>query len=376
MLNGIFGKWLREFATLVLTQTVQAFLLAIVMTVIISCLGNADDAATGNQAAGLLAIIALASFGKIEMLVKNIFGVTSQFGDPSLQNGARGLSAASLLAMRGGKRLLDNGTKMIDSQRKISEAKKGLAAMDERDNNSGLTATTNPSFGSGNPEKTSIDTKGEDNDKTETTTSTSGNGDLLETTLKIQGLEDISSLTTAINRLASQAEKNNGGSDRQKYEDMLKEGKDLRRSAIRENVGAMIGGTAGAIVGLAQGDNVIENTLAGAGAGDAIGQMTSDRKAKRIDYNNRSQKYEEKIKDLTEEQYEKNMKALVESMEKQGLGGGITGIKNKAKFEIKNAPIGSATLNNASTAKKINKDYNNTRRAMQDKKTVEPNNGK
>ena len=50
MLNGIFGKWLREFATLVLTQTVQAFLLAIVMTVIISCLGNSGGSAEGNQA--------------------------------------------------------------------------------------------------------------------------------------------------------------------------------------------------------------------------------------------------------------------------------------------------------------------------------------
>ena len=36
MKKGVFSSWFREFATIVLTQTVQAFLLAIVMSIIIS----------------------------------------------------------------------------------------------------------------------------------------------------------------------------------------------------------------------------------------------------------------------------------------------------------------------------------------------------
>ena len=267
MLNGIFGKWLREFATLVFTQAVQAFLLAIVMTIIISCLGNAtgNDAEAGNQAAGLLAIIALASFGKIELLVKNIFGVTSQFGDPSLQAGARGLTAGSLLAMKGGKRLLDNGSKLIQSHRQISEAKKGLATIDGNGNE--LAAGTGDDAGNlvtKNGATANLDGK-----------TMEDIGDMAQTTLQVQGLDNIGNLNNAIANLTRAVEKSNGGSQKEKYEKMLEEGKNLRRSAIRENVGAAIGGTAGAIVGLAKGDNIIETTLAGAGAGDAIGEASA-----------------------------------------------------------------------------------------------------
>ena len=278
MLNGIFGKWLREFATLVLTQAVQAFLLAVVMTIIISCLNNAGTDETGNQAAGLLAIIALASFGKIELLVKNIFGVTSQFGDPSLANGARGLTAGSLLAMRGGKRLLNNGADLLKSHRMIKEAKAGLAAGDK--------PSSLPTNG-GEVGDNIVTGDGSNITDTDAIKNTLDAGaDMAETSLKVEGMSDIGQLKSAIDALTRATEKANGGSQKEKYEAMLKEGKDLRRSAIRENIGAAIGGTAGAIVGLAQGDDVIEKTLAGAGAGDAIGAATAKAKAQKIDYNN------------------------------------------------------------------------------------------
>lgn len=310
MLNGIFGKWLREFATIVLTQTVQAFLLAIVMTVIISCLSNSTSDANGsNQAAGLLAIIALASFGKIEMLVKNIFGVTSQFGDPSLQNGARGLTATSMLAMRGGKRLLDNGTKLVDSHRKISEAKKGLAGLNSGSSSEGGEEgdTTSTIPGGGNKNGGLPDTEGIE--------------DTLQTTMQVQGLDDIHNLAQAITKLNDTVQKQNSGSGKEKYEQMLKEGKELRRSAIRENIGGAIGGTAGALVGLAKGDDIVQTALAGAGAGDAIGQATAKRKAEKIDYNNRTKKLQEQIEGLTKEQYENNLKQLEEVYSKNGIGG-------------------------------------------------------
>ncbi len=361
MLNGIFGKWLREFATLVLTQAVQAFLLAIVMTIVISCLGssNSSDANTKNQAAGLLCIIALASFGKIEMLVKNIFGVTSQFGDPSLQNGARGLTAGGLLAMRGGKRLLDNGTKLVDSQRKINEAKKGLASIDDK--TGGISSGTSPVT----PElEEAPKVPGSETAENPIDGIKEAGGELLETSVRLQGLDDISSLSKAIDNLARQTEKSNGGSDRQKYEAMLKEGKDMRRSAIRENIGGMIGGTAGAIVGIAKGDDIIQTTLAGAGAGDAIGAATAQRKAARIDYNNKSQKLKEQIQNLSDEQYEANIKALEQSLAKNGLGN----VKSRATFEIKNAPVGTQTISNVSATHSVNK---NVRQERSKSKSVE-----
>lgn len=312
MLNGIFGKWLREFATLVFTQAVQAFLLAIVMTIIISCLGNAtgNDAEAGNQAAGLLAIIALASFGKIEMLVKNIFGVTSQFGDPSLQAGARGLTAGSLLAMKGGKRLLDNGSKMLQSHRQISEAKKGLATVD----------------GNGNELAGETDANGNLITKNGSTAALNGATaddvtDLAQTQLQVTGLDNIGNLNNAIANLTRAVEKSNGGSQKEKYEKMLEEGKNLRRSAIRENIGGTIGGMTGAIVGLAKGDNVVETTLAGAGAGDALGEASAKAKANRDAYKKRTDKLNSQIDKLTEANYKQFEQNLENNLKAAGVGG-------------------------------------------------------
>lgn len=346
MLNGIFGKWLREFATIVLTQTVQAFLLAIVMTVIISCLSSSSgDADTGNQAAGLLAIIALASFGKIEMLVKNIFGVTSQFGDPSLQNGARGLTATSMLAMKGGKRLLDNGTKLVDSHRKISEAKKGLAGLNSGTSSEGGEEGDTALAGGGTKNSTLPDTEGVE--------------DTLQTTMQVQGLDDIHNLAQAITKLNDTVQKQNGATGKEKYEQMMKEGKELRRSAIRENIGGAIGGTAGALVGLAKGEDIVQTALAGAGAGDAIGQATAKRKAEKIDYNNRSRKLQEQIEGLSKEQYENNIKQLEEAYKSNGLGGGLKGIKNRVNYEAKAV---ARPVQNAFDGAKISADTHSVRK--------------
>lgn len=316
MLNGIFGKWLREFATLVLTQTVQAFLLAIVMTIIISCLGNSTgDAESGNQAAGLLAIIALASFGKIEMLVKNIFGVTSQFGDPSLQAGARGLTAGSMLAMKGGKRLLDNGSKLVQSHRQISEAKKGLATVDGdgKELAAGVDKNGNPNLVTKDGKEANL--TGSPSDALE------AGAEMSQASLQVQGLDNLGTLNQAIADLTRAVEKSNGGSQKEKYEKMLEEGKNLRRSAIRENIGGAIGGTAGAIVGLAKGDNVVETTLAGAGAGDAIGEASAKAKANRDSYKKRTDKLNAQIDKLTEANYEQFEQNLENNLRAAGAGG-------------------------------------------------------
>ena len=75
MKKGVFNAWFKEIVTLIFTQTVQAFLLAIVLTIIISALKN-NSSSVGDgagAAAGLLAIIALSQFSKLELLVKKYF---------------------------------------------------------------------------------------------------------------------------------------------------------------------------------------------------------------------------------------------------------------------------------------------------------------
>lgn len=114
MKKGIFGVWFKELATLIFTQTVQAFLLAIIMAIIVQALQSSSGVGS-TYGAGLLAIIALTQFNKIEMLIKQIFGVHSQFG-PDLNSGKDGLLAGLALgkvALGGAKKIGNNAGKIV-----------------------------------------------------------------------------------------------------------------------------------------------------------------------------------------------------------------------------------------------------------------------
>lgn len=296
MNKGIFSAWFREFATLVFTQTVQAFLLAIVMSIIVSCLAGANG--NGINAAGLLAIIALSSFGKIELLVKNIFGVTSGFGDPSLKNG-KGITAAGMLAYRGAQRLGDNISKAREGKRMIEQGKMGLRNIEASNLNPDTSGSVN------NGEKNTNENQEQLNLQNDVAHQVG------EQVVKLETLGDINALTQAIQRLTTETSNANRNTtkdkvegDRAKYENMIQEGKNLKRSAVRENIGAAVGGTAGVIAGLAQGENVASTALSGAGFGDALGQKSAGNKAKKEQYNKDMQKltedYQKKIGDYTQ----------------------------------------------------------------------------
>lgn len=284
--KGIFGKWFREFATLVLTQTVQAFLLAIVMTIIISCLSNSDGSNNANNAAGLLAIIALASFNKIEMLVKNIFGVTSGFGDPSLQN-AKGLTAGSMLAFRGIRNISDNASKFVQGRRLQKEGYAGLKSL-------------GTSGGELNADRLNSNNKSLDGDDTEKKDLGGTVGQQVEEqVVKLQTMGDINALTQAIQRLTSATETSNKtdtNSKMKEYQEKINEGKKMQRSAVHESIGASIGATAGMIGGLAAGDNVAQNMLSGAGIGDDLGKANANRIDKKIDYKSNMKDINKQIK--------------------------------------------------------------------------------
>lgn len=111
MKGGIFGTWFKELATIVFTQTVQAFLLSIVMSIVVGAL-SASGGSGSAYGAGLLAIIALSQFGKIERLIKDIFGIHSQFHVGSMESGKGGLLGA-WAAMKSGKHLLNNAGKVV-----------------------------------------------------------------------------------------------------------------------------------------------------------------------------------------------------------------------------------------------------------------------
>ena len=126
MNKGIFSNWFRELATLIFTQAVQAFLLAIVMAIVVSAMSeNSGGGNSTNYAAGMLALIALSQFGKIELLVKQIFGVTSQFGG-DMASGRSGFTAAKFLALRGAKRVMNNGQKIGSGIKEIGESRREI----------------------------------------------------------------------------------------------------------------------------------------------------------------------------------------------------------------------------------------------------------
>lgn len=330
MKKGIFGTWFREFATIVFTQTVQAFLLAIVLSVIVSALAGASSSEDSVGAAGLLAIIALSSFGKIELLVKNIFGVTSSFGDPGSLRAGKGFTAGTALALRGASNLKDNIAKFGQSRRLIKEGKKGLTSM----GGNGIKDNSLNSPTKGEKEKIDDDEKVKE--------------EIREQTMHLDTIGNISELTQAIRDLSKETQAANKTSDqakREKYQDMINQGKNLQRSAVRENIGATIGGIGGAIVGLAQGEDIAQNAMIGAGAGDSLGKASAQATAEKQKYRQNIKKLNDEIQNLSKEDYNKGIEELEKQLDVNGIASRNvnlkTNIKRKIDYRTKNTAISS-----------------------------------
>lgn len=266
MKKGVFNAWFKEIVTLIFTQTVQAFLLAIVLTIIISALKN-NSSSVGDgagAAAGLLAIIALSQFSKLELLVKNIFGVTSGFGDPSLANGRNTLTAGKAMVLGNLRRLGDNGRKVAQVGKGISA---GLKMRDLKDEKAKLLSQDSPTLNGSKPR-----------------TNGGGNGDDENNNEKLNA--DLGSLLQAINVQTEKIEAQTQAMERNRLDDKLKEldqkiadTKKERNDAYKtaaggivETAGALYGGVAGTMYGLAQGDQIVTSALGGMEAGDAAAQ--------------------------------------------------------------------------------------------------------
>ena len=262
MKKGIFNAWFKEVVTLIFTQTIQAFLLAVVLTIIISALKtNTQNVGDGaGAAAGLLAIIALSQFSKLELLVKNIFGVTSSFGDPSLAAGRNSLTAGKAMVIGNMRRLGDNGKKIaqvgkgIGSHFKMKDLEREKAKLVSQPPKT-TTDEEFRKFNNQDGEKENLNVNG---------------GDLLRL---------ISEQTEAIRSQTQIMERNKLDEQIKKLDDKIAEAKKDRNESFKtaaggvvETAGALYGGVAGSMYGLAQGDNIVSSTLGGLEAGDAIGQ--------------------------------------------------------------------------------------------------------
>lgn len=346
MKKGIFGSWFKELATLIFTQTIQAFLLAIVMTIIISALSISNDNDRGAYAAGLLAIIALSQFGKIELLVKNIFGVTSQFGG-GMEHGKGGL-LAGMAALKMGKRVLDNGGKIAGGIVNRGKAKRDISNLEKQKENLNLGYDADDAEGSA---KVALDQMEETagnfiNGATQGAAmatgaqiagGTGGGTGIGVSSSEIQGLiSAIKEQTTTIKNSNSKADKDDKKDKLADLEKKINEAKQNKRAATAqiasgfgETVGYAAGGIAGGIVGLGMGDGVVKNAAIGAGLGDVAVEsaIKTGVNADRAMVQKKNQKIDLEVQDR---HIESNKAKINKAKNEKQMYDSVTSVINKA----------------------------------------------
>lgn len=289
MKKDIFSVWIKEFGSLVFTQSVQAFLLSIVMSIVLTTAegGSTSTAGVDVSATGVIAIVALVSISKIELLVKKIFGIESQFGDPSMKAGAAGL-AGTLIGARLAGRVLNNAGKLAGGAQDMLGARKAKA--NARANLAkGLNKLKANEAGGGEGTSSGAGALGGANQNNLADSLTNGAvagtaaGNAVGNSMQ-NGSLNINPSNLNINAGNVKLDGKNISDDkkeelREKYEEAIEQAKAQRRqglykiaSGVAETGGAIAGGTAGAIVGLAAGDGALKNAGVGMGIGDYIGE--------------------------------------------------------------------------------------------------------
>ncbi len=277
MKKDIFADWLKELCMLVFIQTVQAFIFAIVMSLILSLLmgdyGSSNDA-TGSV--GIIAVILLASISKIEELIKKVLGVKSNVHDAGMRGGMKSL-ATTMLAANLAKNVLDNGRKFVGGAAGAIGAKAGQ----RRDMNQARArmARDVARYG-GNP---ALSTGG-------TNTAGEAGAQIPTATTSAIGAGSQSNSANASVQAAASGSNNQASEKLQDkidaYNDRIaeikaKRGSDFRKSLVNmgsglvETAGAIgfgaVGMTAGAALG--EGKEIIQGGLVGMGVGDKVGSI-------------------------------------------------------------------------------------------------------
>lgn len=141
MQKGVFTTWVKELCALVFLQTIQAFILAIVLSVMLTFISytgsNISDQVTVSSL-GVLCIVLLTSLTKMEQITKKIFGLESSF----LQNKPPHGLAASFLALKSISRVFNNLPKVASGVGAAigagNDKKKANAAFLRKLNNRGM----------------------------------------------------------------------------------------------------------------------------------------------------------------------------------------------------------------------------------------------
>lgn len=360
MKKDILADWLREFCMLVFMQSVQAFIFAIVMSLILSILGG-DFASSDSDVAAtsLMAVFLLASVSKIEDIVKKVFGIKSGFHDSGMRGGLKSL-ATTMMAGKLAKGALDNVGKITGGVTGAIGAGRGIArtrARMARDLNKN--AAPQPVSSGSKPALNAESTAADYMDKAK---EAKDKGDM-------RGYERYRGMAAGMNKsdkaAGESASKGNGKSfDMQKamdeYDDKIRNLKDQRRksiigaaSGIVETVGAAVGGTMGIIGGaaLGEGKEIMQGGIVGIGVGDTAGKIATKIAASPVtvgagvknmasdigQWNNANKELQ---KEMSE--YQSATKDAIKAREKQIKN--VRDTKKKLNEELKNIDAGNMNV--------------------------------
>lgn len=304
--GGSFSNWLKEFCTIVLIQSLQAFLFSIIVVLIVTSY-NQSKADENSKALGLgvVGVVGLASLSKLEDLVKKMLGVGGSF-DPSMKLSPADVATGAMAAKIGG-RVLNNGSNMVKGTSGFFKANKDIKKAKQSE-----LRRLNLSYDK--PPK-----KAENNTGVEGNTQTSVEGNTTQNTLnpskaraKANNYADIANkarrnniggsgasgsvgsnddvlaaLASAINE-SDGGKINNGkaqlkedelsGAYAAKIEELKRKRGDsiaLATKGLTGTVGASFAGIAGGVIGGATGD--VGNTLKGVGAGMGVGDYLGEK---------------------------------------------------------------------------------------------------
>lgn len=290
--GGALSAWMKEFVTLVFVQTIQAFIFAIIISIIL--FGMSDDpgnisADDNNAALGLMSVFALLSVFKVEDMIKKIFGISDT---KASHRSALSSLAKTAMAAKIGSRVLNNTGKFLGGLRGVTQAgqdrRKLKKRLDEDMKDEGF---VKGSDGKLRPVQ-SASTR-----KTNSAVGRTG------TVITGDSVANVDTAIAPINQSASSAEKIDfdklyGNTTQpqvsdaayrrvkkslREYEDKVAEINKARNEGIKnmvsslaESTGAVFGGTAGGILGGADGDieGLLQGVMAGAGVGDTVGKNT------------------------------------------------------------------------------------------------------
>jgi len=326
--GGALSMWIKEFTALVFTQTIQAFIYAIIITIILYGMvqtGSDISSDDNNAALGLMSTFALLSVFKVEEMAKKIFGV----GDTKASHGnAMKSIAKTAIAAQLGKRVLDNAGKVFGGVRAINKSrqdnKKTQKRLQEDMEDNGFVMGEN-----GKPTYVGTKkTRSSTNSSAAASVTTNGAGGANVSTPTAVDVANSGGSGVAVGadeQIISDAAQRRMRNALRNYDDKVSEIKKAREEGIKniftgvsESIGAGFGAATGAVLGGADGDldEMLQGMMAGAGVGDAAAQSAVNAIDRATQFVKRNAKHEAGI---SSKQLQKSIDAYKDALSKTSV---------------------------------------------------------